>query len=367
MKDKTSELLNVTMPNDHNSYGSYISKVDNKVYYIGGYGFNVDTQTYTYLNKVSIFDLSTKEWSTGTPMPVGAGNGNYNGTQAPCINGKIYVVAGNVLEDGSSTVSDKVLIYDITEDIWTYGQSMPIKAEKHSVCQVDDCFHVFGGVNGTTRYTTNYRYNPATDTWTKMSNIYYSNMGYTMCMAGGTAVYDGEYVYLTLGDNCYAGTSSTSRPDSTTSTNRHDYYGVLRYNPSNDSYGAYTTGVSIYIGSYAVLIDNNIYYIGGMSSYSPSSDAHYLTSIARLSISESKMYSDGILPHRSAGHCCANIGGRIIVFGGKMYSSTSYISDMSIYYTGREPYSIELYWRNPKQFASLDIPSVTNVTAIARI
>ena len=359
-----SEIFNVSMPTNHRTTGAYHCKVGNDIYYIGGYG-EIDG-TLQHTNKVSIFNIETSEWRDGTPLPFGVSN--VNPTKAPYINGKIYIICGyeQTSSDSSATVSDKVLIYDVEGDEYSYGEERPWQSIQMGVTTLNDDIYVLGGVStsaisnsSVTKYGYHYKYNATANTWTKLAQ----------CRVGNSLYYSlGSFISCTIGDKIYSmlswgfTTSSSSMETTTNSASSYSY--ISSYSPTSDTWTYVNSNNNCYAnGGSLVNINNNMYIINGTSSanaLSPSNGT-YNTTIYRMKTGSTSISSFSTAPYPTNGCAAVSFNGRIYLFGG--YNG-DYISSIGLHYTDDEPFVVDLYWKNPKQSQSSDIPSVTNVSAI---
>jgi hypothetical protein len=91
--------------------GFAIVAYGNKIYCIGGYSINGSTS----INE--IYDPSTDKWETKSPIPMQTGT---TGIQAVTLNGKIYVIGGNLHGNLNQ-------VYDPETDSWTQKAYVPTK------------------------------------------------------------------------------------------------------------------------------------------------------------------------------------------------------------------------------------------------
>jgi len=140
------------------------SVIDGKIYLIGGNTYN-SMGWPVLINSTEVYDPSTDSWTTKAMMPdfEGAGFGQSMVTSA-VIADMIYVIANN----GSYSSSDKLLIYDPVNDIWSRGPPMPNKisgaaaATTTGVLAPKRLYVIGGDPQGNLTQV----YNPEKETWT---------------------------------------------------------------------------------------------------------------------------------------------------------------------------------------------------------
>lgn len=266
-------------------WGHSASVVDGKIYIIGGssvYGNGELSSVYEY-------DPATDTWTKKSNMPTARQMLSTN-----VVNGKIYAIGGgkSPLADGYdgtesySTVEE----YDPATDTWTKKSDMPTARWTHSASVVDNKIYIFGGSPSYPFTTINALevYHPATDTWTQKGTIPRPISDcFTAVIAGKIYAIGGA---LPFSDNSHR---------------------VDEYNPAT---GRWTekanmpTPRALLLGS---VLDNKIYAIGGYTGsdytvmatveiYDPATDTwtaegDMTTARARASIStvEGKIYAIG--------------------------------------------------------------------------
>ncbi|MFB0537678.1 MAG: kelch repeat-containing protein [Anaerolineae bacterium] len=160
--------------------------VDGKIYAIGGGRFI----TGPYLSTVEVYDPATDTWTRKADMPTAR-----NGLAAAVVNGKIYVIGGDLSAGVSGATVEE---YDPATDTWTRKADMPTRRTFLCASAVNGKIYAFGGIiavqppdpNWDTRLVE--EYDPATDTWTKKTDIPTSRAG------AGAAVVDGK-IYVVGG------------------------------------------------------------------------------------------------------------------------------------------------------------------------
>jgi N-acetylneuraminic acid mutarotase len=126
-----------TMP--YPVYGCASAVVDNKIYFIGGYGSLLCNQT-------QIYDPRTDSWKLGTPIPTGVrltAGASTTGKMAPK---RIYVVGGCAYNQSlffDSTYINQV--YDPKNDNWTVGAPMPAPRLGLNLVAANDQIYAIAG------------------------------------------------------------------------------------------------------------------------------------------------------------------------------------------------------------------------------
>jgi N-acetylneuraminic acid mutarotase len=147
--------------------GARAVAVDGIVYTIGG------NTGFTETSVVEAYDPATDTWTRKTSMPTPRSI-----TAAVDVDGKIYVIGGNG-DNGVNFTFRTVEVYDPATDTWTKKADMPTARWSPAADVVDGKIYVFGGGR---RYSANAMppfnetsivevYDPATDTWTRASDM----------------------------------------------------------------------------------------------------------------------------------------------------------------------------------------------------
>ncbi|HEY2714451.1 MAG TPA: kelch repeat-containing protein [Chthoniobacterales bacterium] len=141
------------LPGDPRS-GLAAVNLNGKVYVIGGYLLDNGTSTH-----VDIYDPSNDTWSSGTPLPSGRAE-----AAAAVVNGKIYLAAGN---DSTGSLLSTALVFDpANPTAWQPIAPLPIvgNASGQSV-SLDGKFFIIGCGSGVTQDNTVQAYDPVSNTW----------------------------------------------------------------------------------------------------------------------------------------------------------------------------------------------------------
>jgi len=239
--NEINKIFNITTVADHwNStgilpiptakYGLTSQIYNGKIYCIGGIVNGANS-----INTVSIYDIVSNTWTTGTTMP----------TSRYCLtsqlyNGKIYCIGGY-----STSYSNIVEIYDIAGNTWTAGTAMPTARYGLTSQIYNGKIYCIGGqINTTTATNIVEIYDIAGNTWTAGTIMPTARQELT------SQIYNGK-IY------CIGGQINT-----TTATNIVEIYNIIT--------GAWTTSIlPLPIAKYGLTsVQNNgkVYYIGGYTT-----------------------------------------------------------------------------------------------------
>jgi len=191
---------------------SAIAVVDRIIYVIGGiFGTPEDYQTgedVAVLSTVEAYDPATDTWTTKAEMPTA--RGYYH---AACVvDGRIYVFGGatkygDLSEDFSCVPT--VEVYDPATDTWTQVSDMPWARHGHTASVVDGKVYIIGGLDDEVvklflegkieldkvleLFSTVDVYNPATDMWTTAPALPNGRKGPTAAVVEGKIYIIGGY------------------------------------------------------------------------------------------------------------------------------------------------------------------------------
>ncbi len=208
--------------------------LNGKIYMVGG------VNSTGALSSVEMMDLGWQQKAT-LPAPIT----NYQSVE---LDGKIYVMGGTKLVNGTATRSKSVYVYDSATDTWTTRSSeMPVYAECFSLTSAYGKIYVFGGMTTTTSTGTYsasnniYEYNTETDTWTAKSTLssarYYSS-----------SVLFNDKIYITGGYN--GGGMNT----------------VETYDPLTNTVATKNNLPSTYYSHYSCILNNELYIVNSTQS-----------------------------------------------------------------------------------------------------
>jgi N-acetylneuraminic acid mutarotase len=134
--------------------------VGGKIYAIGG-----------LLDKVSVssverYDPKTDTWTPVADMPSGRWVHS-----ASAVDGKIYVIGG-VQEEGKGYSIWPVWEYDPAKDVWTEKSKTPIAVSKPCTNAVNGKIYMIGGLtHGDISISKVFEYDPGADTWTQKADM----------------------------------------------------------------------------------------------------------------------------------------------------------------------------------------------------
>lgn len=161
-------------PPTNDRYGMASAVYHDDIYLIGG------VEHGSPLGTVSIYNVKDDEWRSGPSMPYASAL-----TTASIVNDQIYVIGGTSPVFGSSAGSDLVQIYDLKSGIWTVGkENMPTKRQAAAATVIGNKIYVMGGYvcssSGCTKYdnlevydTTEKRWLVETDPMPMLRPTYY--------------------------------------------------------------------------------------------------------------------------------------------------------------------------------------------------
>ena len=145
--------LKTDMPTARFLAGS--AEVDGKIYVVGGAPVSMGNT-----NIVEEYDPAADTWTRRANMPT-----SRQGVRAAAVDGIVYAIGGADEEYAFATVE----AYDPTTDTWIRKTSMPTARSIMAVVTVDGKIYVIGGENPIRR--TVEVYDPTTDTWTRKADM----------------------------------------------------------------------------------------------------------------------------------------------------------------------------------------------------
>ena len=111
-----------------------------------------------------------------------------HGHAANSYMGKVYITGG--VNDNVST--NKVRVYDISTEIFSVGNSLPIPIRNHSAIVFNDNLFVIGGLRGGTGQKSTFRYNFTNDEWDEKKSLNFNRT------SSSTDIY-GDRIWITGG------------------------------------------------------------------------------------------------------------------------------------------------------------------------
>ena len=112
---------------------------EDEVYFFHGFGPSIGV-----INTCEKYNPYTNRWTSLTPMPSINGQPraiNHNGIAL--VDGTVWIVGGRIT--GSLTVTNEVWLYDIGDDSWSAGPSLPFPAGGGGLARLGRKLHYVGG------------------------------------------------------------------------------------------------------------------------------------------------------------------------------------------------------------------------------
>jgi len=155
VKFRSSEISPLPLPRCR----AWICESGNYIYCGGGYSLSYPY----YITEPEVFrySISGNTWVqlASMPYPVAELSSIYH-------NEKIYCFGGNTGYNRGEIRSNKVQIYDIVSNTWSYGTSMSVGLSGVLTVLSNGIAYMFGGWNGTTSTDAVSSYNLNTNAWT---------------------------------------------------------------------------------------------------------------------------------------------------------------------------------------------------------
>ncbi|MFW5433718.1 Kelch repeat-containing protein [Paenibacillus apiarius] len=254
-----------------------IETLNNKIYVFGG-----TNSQGKEVSDLRVYDPVTEKWETKASMP------NATAFMSTAISGGlIYSVGGGGVYTNAPT---GVYAYDPSTDQWSTKAALNVPRYYLGVVELNGKIYAIGGFDNSIRPTNVVEeYDPATNTWTKKASLNVSRADLTV------QAYNGK-IYAMGG---------WRRDDSGT----YDVLEVEEYNPSTDTWTIINTTLSERrIGSTSVLVNNQIYVIGGGGSNPKGVEAY--------DIDNNTWVTKPSLNHGRAGSGATIANNKIYVLGG---------------------------------------------------
>ena len=121
------------------------------VYVVGGRGRN-----NAALASVECLDLKRRRWSSLTDMPEAV-----CGPMVATYTNKIFIFGGRKAQNNTSAHTQ---VFDTTKGQWTTQSDLTEVCDFGEAVPLNDCIYVMGGLS-----STYLKYEPATETWTRLS------------------------------------------------------------------------------------------------------------------------------------------------------------------------------------------------------
>ncbi|MEZ8139744.1 MAG: kelch repeat-containing protein [Candidatus Poseidoniaceae archaeon] len=174
------------------------AQINGKIYLAGDYHPTANPEIRSQ-GLLQSFDLNTSNWTMKTSMPSGKGVG-LAGVDA--LDGYLYV-AGGVNRQNRNDLTDNLLRYDPTIDNWTQLSSMNYKRHSFTLTAFHGKLYAIGGVSQEIDPVTSLLtivdsnrtevYDPATDTWTNLSDLPISLAAHTATVFNDEIILFGGY------------------------------------------------------------------------------------------------------------------------------------------------------------------------------
>ncbi|MFC1715844.1 Kelch repeat-containing protein, partial [Candidatus Poribacteria bacterium] len=170
--------------------GLSTSVVNGKLYAIGGSTDDredlVDQKLFATVEE---YDPATDTWTAKADMPTAR-----TGLSTSVVNGKIYAIGGGKLEGDVNVAFPTVEEYDPATDTWTKKTDMPTERYTQT-CVVNGRIYAIGGSPDLNAgLATVEEYNPATDTWTRKEDMVTPDLPTTRDAHALSVVNGGVYV-----------------------------------------------------------------------------------------------------------------------------------------------------------------------------
>lgn len=238
----------------------------------------------------------TMTWSgTKSIMPQ-----SLEGSAYAAYNGRVYLFGGFLYD----SEQDKTFIYDPSSDSWSAGAALPTARYYCSAAEVGGKIYVIGGGKlqggASVSLTACEVYDPATNSWSSAAPL-------PAALRGLSAVSANNRIYV-LGGKTSSGFSSA----------------VYEYDPATNTWSSFSTAPfsAAYGGAAFSVSENVIYYIGGITSDTPSSSS-YLGKAYAMNASTGAWDSGTVtMPFKTANFSLAHdtSSGKLYVVGGTFYS-----------------------------------------------
>jgi N-acetylneuraminic acid mutarotase len=194
--------------------------VDGKIYVFGGTRAGV---MWDSLAVVEEYDPATNTWTARADMPI-----TRHAHSVAAVNGIIYVFGGlDFHPNGWRQKVGPVEAYDPTTDKWTKKADMPVSRTQMAAVALDGKIYTFGGLNSLENiiHSIAQVYDPATDTWTRKADMPTARWRPAACVIDGRIYVSGgdrEYVPATDGGGSTAPTVEVYDPATDTWTHVSD-------------------------------------------------------------------------------------------------------------------------------------------------
>ncbi len=157
----------ILSPIEKHVYGMTTAVLDNKIHLIGGVHGSDWTDP---ANFHQVYDPATDTWSQWAPVPDPCGGLGW--PMSTAYGGKIYLFGGG--SGPGLEGSARVWVYDPATDAWTRASDMPVERINGAAVTAGDYIYIFGGhrlhVPPADELLSAYKYDPATDSYERIAN-----------------------------------------------------------------------------------------------------------------------------------------------------------------------------------------------------
>ncbi len=157
------------MPNPRS--GLALAAFENKIYAIAGETAQGPT------NLVERYDPANNIWVSLATKPT-----EVSDIQAVVIGARIFVPGGKL---NSGQVCNLLEIYDLHQDRWSQGKSLPIATSGYALVAFEGKLFLFGGWNGNRALDIVLEYDPVADTWNEKTPMKVARAYAGAALAGG--------------------------------------------------------------------------------------------------------------------------------------------------------------------------------------
>lgn len=138
--------------------GSAYAVYNNKIFIFGGFTYDSEQ------DKVFIYDPIVDVWTSGTNLSTPRFF-----AAATELNGKIYVIGGAKIQNGSSVSLSSVEVYDTQSHSVSSAQNLPTALRGASAVSANGKIYVLGGKTSSSFSNLVYEYDPSSNSWSSYS------------------------------------------------------------------------------------------------------------------------------------------------------------------------------------------------------
>jgi len=268
--------------------GLVAAAVNGVVYAIGGYVGDMATEPTVATVEAYRPDIVTfTPWTTKAPLPEPLAYSN----GAAVIAGKIYVAGGVHFTNNGAVVKKTLYRYDPATNAWTRLADMPRTSSSGVSAAIDGRLYVYApfGAEDDSYEAALYRYNPSTNAWVKRANPPAAQTGAVVGVINGKMYVAGGF-------------SGKGQPVAT----------LTVYNPVTNTWATKAPMKVARGGAAGRAINGKLYVAGGAIGSSTGSTA--LTEVYDPATNAWTKRAEMLTPRTSAGSAAVN--GRLYVIGG---------------------------------------------------